>query len=193
MTDPVLSRYVGLPARGRIINLHSVPEVWYDGGWHLLDASLMFYLIKPDGKIASVDEMKADIQAWKKEHPEIKNDTDLKNYSKNEGWKNGPALLARSHGAASTKASTSISAPGEAGSPVASTVQGAVGSTIGWSSWSSASGVTRISASCSVSIPSSTISTAMRTLAKPVRLPLRHWSMNIFEFSMVNSMSCMSQ
>ena len=39
-----LARYIGMPARGRIINNHSVPEVWYDDAWHLLDASLMFYL-----------------------------------------------------------------------------------------------------------------------------------------------------
>ena len=89
-----LARYIGMPARGRIINAHSVPEVWYDGAWHLLDSSLMFYLIKPDGKLASVDEMKADIAKWRKAHPEIKNDGDLKNFAKNEGWKQGPPLFA---------------------------------------------------------------------------------------------------
>ena len=90
-----LARYVGLPARGRIINLHSVPEVWYSNSWHLLDSSLMFYLIKPDGLVASVDEMKADIAAWRKLHPELKNETDLKNFAKDEGWKkNGPPLFA---------------------------------------------------------------------------------------------------
>lgn len=90
-----LARYIGMPARGRIINNHSVPEVWYDGGWHLLDSSLMFYLIKPsDGKIASVDEMKKDIADWKRDHPEIRNDADWKNFGKNEGWKKGPPLFA---------------------------------------------------------------------------------------------------
>ena len=90
-----LARCIGMPARGRIINNHSVPEVWYDGSWHLLDSSLMFYLIKPDdGKIASVDEMKKDIASWKRDHPEIQKDADWKNFGKNEGWKNGPPLFA---------------------------------------------------------------------------------------------------
>ncbi|MFB3890774.1 MAG: hypothetical protein ACE15C_01995 [Phycisphaerae bacterium] len=89
-----LARYIGMPARGRQITAHSVPEVWYDNSWHLLDASLMCYFRNKDGKIASVDEIKASIQDWRKDHPEIKNDTDLKNYSKNDGWKNGPTVLA---------------------------------------------------------------------------------------------------
>src|SRR5207248_7653942 len=52
-----LARYAGLPARGRIINTHSVPEVYWDGAWHLLDASLITYFPKPDGKLAGVDEI----------------------------------------------------------------------------------------------------------------------------------------
>ena len=89
-----LARYIGMPARGRIITQHSVPEVWYDGAWHLLDASLMCYFRNKEGKIASVDEMKQSIMEWRKLHPEIKNDADLKKYSKDEGWKNGPTVLA---------------------------------------------------------------------------------------------------
>lgn len=96
-----LARYIGMPARGRIINNHSVPEVWYDGAWHLLDASLMFYLQKPgpDGKpaagpIASVDEMRADIMAWRKQHPEIRTDSDLKKFAMDGGWEKGPPLFA---------------------------------------------------------------------------------------------------
>ena len=30
-----LARYIGMPARGRIINCHSVPEVFYDNTWHI--------------------------------------------------------------------------------------------------------------------------------------------------------------
>ena len=96
-----LARYIGMPARGRIINLHSVPEVWYDNSWHLLDSSLMFFLQKPgpDGKpatgpIASVDDMKKDIMDWRKTHPEIKNDADLKKFAKDGGWEKGPPLFA---------------------------------------------------------------------------------------------------
>ncbi|MCL2648052.1 MAG: hypothetical protein FWD61_13750 [Phycisphaerales bacterium] len=96
-----LARYIGMPARGRSINAHSVPEVWYNDSWHLLDASLTFFLQKPgkdgtpgQGDIASVDEMKADIMAWKKDHPEVANDADRMNFAKDWGWKKGPPLFA---------------------------------------------------------------------------------------------------
>src|SRR4051812_48079719 len=45
-----LSQYLGLEARGRDISRHSVPEVCYDGGWHLVDGSMMNYHFRPDGK-----------------------------------------------------------------------------------------------------------------------------------------------
>ncbi|MFB3890776.1 MAG: hypothetical protein ACE15C_02005 [Phycisphaerae bacterium] len=102
-----LARYIGMPARGRIINLHSVPEVWYNDSWHLLDSSLTFFLQKPgpDGKpatgdIASVDEMKKDIADWLKDHPEVKGATagetskKLHKFALNEGWLKGPPLFA---------------------------------------------------------------------------------------------------
>ena len=54
-----LGRYAGLPARGRIINAHSVPELFWDGAWRLLDASLINYFPKADGKLAGVDEIMA--------------------------------------------------------------------------------------------------------------------------------------
>ena len=38
-----LARYLGLPARGQSINAHSVPEVFWDNQWHMLDASLVNY------------------------------------------------------------------------------------------------------------------------------------------------------
>ena len=66
------------------------------------------------------------------------------------------------------------------------------GRKIGCRSWFSASGSTRRSASSFGISFSSTISTAMRTPAKPVRLPLRVCSMYSLPFSIVNSMSCMS-
>src|SRR5262252_3318509 len=43
-----LARCAGLKARGRIINSHSVPELFYDGEWHLLDGSLLCYFPKSD-------------------------------------------------------------------------------------------------------------------------------------------------
>ena len=95
-----LARYLGFQARGRIINQHSVPEVQYDGEWHLLDASLMNYFTKPDGKIASVDEIRKAVRGWFEAHPEHKalrgNDNKLREFARNEGWKKGPELLAGS-------------------------------------------------------------------------------------------------
>ncbi|MFB3890775.1 MAG: hypothetical protein ACE15C_02000 [Phycisphaerae bacterium] len=93
-----LARYVGLKARGRIIAHHSVPEVWYDDSWHLLDCSIMNYFIKPDGKIASVDELRKNIQEWFDSHPEAakmrRDDGAMRKFAVNEGWKKGPSLLA---------------------------------------------------------------------------------------------------
>src|SRR5208337_3146094 len=51
-----LGRYMGMQARGWGINGHSVPELMWDNEWHLLDASLLNYFTKDDGKIASVEE-----------------------------------------------------------------------------------------------------------------------------------------
>jgi hypothetical protein len=94
-----LARYIGMPARGRIINAHSVPEVFYDNAWHLLDASLMNYFLKEDGKIASVDEIRHAVRGWFEAHPEHKdlrgNDNKLRAFALNNGWKKGPELLAR--------------------------------------------------------------------------------------------------
>jgi hypothetical protein len=94
-----LARYLGLKARGRIIAHHSVPEVFYDDSWHFLDASIMNYFIKPDGKIASVDEVRKNIQDWFAANPDIAksirgNDGAMRKFALNEGWKKGPSLLA---------------------------------------------------------------------------------------------------
>ena len=92
-----LARYIGLVARGRNINLHSVPEVLYDDTWHLFDASLMNYFPKTDGKVASVDEIRAAVMGWlDKNAPYRANDNKLREFAKNEGWKKGPELLATS-------------------------------------------------------------------------------------------------
>ena len=95
-----LARYIGLPARGRILNAHSVPEVFYDDAWHLFDASLMNYFLKEDGKVASVDEIRRAVRGWWEAHPEHAgmrgNDAKLRKFALNFGWKKGPDLLARS-------------------------------------------------------------------------------------------------
>ncbi len=91
-----LSRYVGLQARGRIINAHSVPEVFYDGAWHLLDSSLMCTFPKADGKAASVDEIMAGVKEFYDKHPEYrKNEKKLYEFMRNGGWRKGPEVLSR--------------------------------------------------------------------------------------------------
>jgi len=73
--------------------------------------------------------------------------------------------------------SYATAAPGEAGKPLAITFSGFFSSRTGCSNWFNCSGSTRSTASFGVRMPSSTISTAIRTAAGPVRLPLRVWSM----------------
>jgi len=92
-----LARAAGLKARGRIISHHSVPEVWWDGDWHLLDASLINYFYDEGGDVASVDEIMASVAEWYTKHPELKgNDAGLRQFMRNWGWKKGPPMLASS-------------------------------------------------------------------------------------------------
>ena len=91
-----LARYVGLETRGRIIRAHSVPEVYWDDAWHLLDTSLINYMPKADGKLASVDEILAGVKAWYDEHPDYRNnDGKLRQFMGGGGWRSGPEVLAR--------------------------------------------------------------------------------------------------
>lgn len=91
-----LARNAGLQARGRIINSHSVPEVYWDGAWHLLDSSLMCYFPKADGKLASVDEIIAGIKEWYEKNPGYKGNGDkLGQFMRGGGWKKGPEVLSR--------------------------------------------------------------------------------------------------
>jgi len=90
-----LGRYLGFEARGRIIHAHSVPELRYGGAWHLLDCSLINYLRKPDGSIASVNDLIEAVTAWHQANPGYRrNDGKLRQFARNEGWKKGPPLLA---------------------------------------------------------------------------------------------------
>ena len=93
-----LARYLGLEARGHGINAHSVPEVFWDNEWHLLDASLVSYFTRPDGKIASLADITNAVRGWLTAHPELKgNHQKLMDFQQAEGWagwKKGPSLLA---------------------------------------------------------------------------------------------------
>jgi hypothetical protein len=92
-----LARHVGLQARGWGINSHSVSEVFWDGAWHLLDASLINYFKKPDGKIASVEELIAATTEWYAQNPGFKgNPEKLVAFHREggwQGWRKGPELL----------------------------------------------------------------------------------------------------
>ena len=91
-----LARYLGMPARGWAIHLHSVPEVYYDNSWHLVDGSLMNYFLNPDGKIASVQDIQRAVKDWHAANPGYRmNDGKLRQFAADEGWKKkGPPLLA---------------------------------------------------------------------------------------------------
>jgi hypothetical protein len=92
-----LARYAGLQARGWAINGHSVPEVYYGGGWHLYDASLVNYFPLPDGTVASLAEIVTAVKGWLEKHPECRgNDAKLHQFQQAGGWlgwKQGPPLL----------------------------------------------------------------------------------------------------
>ena len=95
-----LARYAGLKARGWGINNHSVSEVFWDGGWHMLDAALVNYFPKPGGGIASVEDILAAVDDWFVKHPDFKKGDRAKLEAfmaadGGKGWKRGPELLAR--------------------------------------------------------------------------------------------------
>lgn len=93
-----LARYSGLKARGSTITAHVVPELFWDDSWHMLDASLINYFTKPDGKIASISEIQAAVKAFYDANPEVKcDDAQLRAFQQADGWtgwKKGPQLLA---------------------------------------------------------------------------------------------------
>lgn len=92
-----LARAAGLEARGWAIRAHSVPEVFYNNGWHMFDASLINYFPKPDGSIASVAELVAAVREWLEKNPEYRgNNAKLVEFHRGNGWlgwKRGPDLL----------------------------------------------------------------------------------------------------
>lgn len=96
-----LARYVGLEARGWTINAHVVPEIKWDGAWHLLDPSLLVYFPKRDKKIASVEEIIAGVKEWYAKNPEYwdgrkGNEAKLRKLHQEggwQGWRKGPEIL----------------------------------------------------------------------------------------------------
>jgi hypothetical protein len=91
-----LARYSGFDARHMSIFRWGVPEIFYDGEWHMYDAGMINYFPKADGKVASVEELVAAVKAWHKDNPGYHDNGDkLKAYMKNPGIKSGPELLTR--------------------------------------------------------------------------------------------------
>ena len=96
-----LARYAGMEARGWTINAHVVPEIKWDGSWHLLDSSLIEYFPKPDKKIASIEEIVAGVKDWYAKNPEYWDgkhgiDDKLRKFHAADGWtgwKKGPEIL----------------------------------------------------------------------------------------------------
>ncbi|HYF51905.1 MAG TPA: hypothetical protein VEJ63_21025 [Planctomycetota bacterium] len=91
-----LARAAGLKARGWAIQAHSVPEVFYDGAWHLMDPSLINYFPKADGTLAGVEEIGAGVDEWRKDHPKLLANDELNRFMRGGNWrKNGPEILSR--------------------------------------------------------------------------------------------------
>ena len=90
-----LSRHAGLQARGRALNGHSVPEIFYDDAWHIMDASYINYWPKADGKLASMEDVQKDVAAFLEKNPELKDTKKLREFAAKGGWKNGPDSLSR--------------------------------------------------------------------------------------------------
>ena len=103
-------------------------------------------------------------------------------------------LRAQSSASSAKNTICPVAAPGDAGRPCAieRAFLIAVGSKIGCRSSLSRSGLTRRSASFSSIIPWRSMSIAIRTIAAPVRLPLRVCSIQRLPSWIVNSTSCMS-
>ena len=92
-----LARSIDLQARGWTINAHVVPEIFFDGGWRMLDASLINYFPKADGKLAGVEETVSGVKAWYAQHPNFKgNDAKLREFMARGGWRRSPDILSHS-------------------------------------------------------------------------------------------------
>lgn len=96
-----LARFIGLEARGWTVNAHVVPEIKWDGAWHLLDPSLLVYFPKADKKIAGVEEIIAGVKEWYEKNPEYRdgrkgNEAKLRKLHQEggwQGWRKGPEIL----------------------------------------------------------------------------------------------------
>ena len=91
-----LARYLDMKARGRAVNVHMISEVFYGGGWHMIDGSLMNYFFLPNGELASADAIHEAVVQWHEKHPGYRGDWGkLAQFAAGGNWrKAGPPLLA---------------------------------------------------------------------------------------------------
>ena len=94
-TLPQLARALKYDARGYTLNRWGVgPEIFYDNSWHYMDPSMIAYFLKPDGKVASVDEISKNVKAFMEQHADLKNNPDgNKKFMAEQGIAKGPELL----------------------------------------------------------------------------------------------------
>lgn len=94
-----LAREAGLEARGWAISGHIVPEIRWDGKWHMLDSSLVAWFPREDGSPAGVEEIVKAVTTWLDAHPGTAGNLErllqIQRSGGDTGWKQGPALLAR--------------------------------------------------------------------------------------------------
>ena len=90
-----LARYLDMKARGRAVNVHMISEVFYGGGWHMIDGSLMNYFFLPDGTLASADEIHKAVVQWHERNPGYRGDWGkLAQFAAKGNWrKAGPPLV----------------------------------------------------------------------------------------------------
>ncbi|MBE7465739.1 MAG: hypothetical protein HS116_19875 [Planctomycetes bacterium] len=90
-----LARQAGFEARGMSIHKWGVPEVRYGDAWHMFDPGMICYFRKPDGTIASTEEIVAAVKEWHAANPGyMGDDAKIKAFQKDGGHKRGPALIA---------------------------------------------------------------------------------------------------
>jgi hypothetical protein len=92
-----LARSIGMQARGWTIDHHVVSEINYNGGWRMLDSSLITWFPQADGHPAGVEEIVRGVKEWSAKNPEIAgSDAKLREFMRGGGWRKGPEVLSRS-------------------------------------------------------------------------------------------------
>ncbi len=90
-----LGRQLGFETRSWTINRWGVVELQYGDAWHMFDPGMICYFKKPDGSVASVEDLTAAVRDWHaKNSGYLGNDAKIKEFLKSPGLAKGPELLA---------------------------------------------------------------------------------------------------